>query len=265
MIASDGEIPIFGRASPHPRSYGTFARVLGVYVRDKKLLSLETAIQKMSALPAQRLGLTDRGVLSAGLKADIAIFDPARVRDTATFEKPHAYAEGFTHVIVNGQVAFENGAMTAARPGRVLYGPATTRAMQATPQVASQAPAPITAAPATTLAGRTFVSPGGTRMRVLVDEKDLRGSEVEIVELTFPPNSDSGDHRHAVTETFYLLEGELEQVVNGTPVKLTPGLAVSIRSTDQVRHKSGPNGAKVICVWAPGGEIARVAGKWKPL
>ena len=101
-------------------------------------------------------------------------------------------------------------------------------------------------------------------MRVLTDDKDLRGSEVEIVELTFPPNSDSGDHRHAVTETFYLLEGELEQVVNGTPVKLTPGMSVSIRSTDQVRHKSGPNGAKVICVWAPGGEIARVSAKWKP-
>src|SRR5687767_11837649 len=111
MVASDGEIPIFGRASPHPRSYGTFARVLGVYVRDKKLLSLETAVQKMSAFPAQRLGFTDRGVLRIGMKADIAIFDPMRIRDTATFEKPHAYAEGVTTVLVNGQVAFENGAM----------------------------------------------------------------------------------------------------------------------------------------------------------
>jgi N-acyl-D-amino-acid deacylase len=123
MIASDGEIPIFGRNHPHPRSYGTFSRVLGVYARDKKLLSLETAVQKMSALPAQRLGLADRGVLRQGLKADLAVFDPGRVRDTATFEKPHSYAEGVTHVIVNGQVVFENGAMTAARPGRVLYGP----------------------------------------------------------------------------------------------------------------------------------------------
>jgi dihydroorotase/N-acyl-D-amino-acid deacylase len=123
MIASDGEIPIFGRASPHPRSYGTFVRVLGLYVRERKLLSLETAVQKMSALPAQRLGLSDRGVLRAGLKADIAIFDPAAVRDTATFEKPHSYAEGVTHVIVNGRVVFENGRMTAARPGRVLLGP----------------------------------------------------------------------------------------------------------------------------------------------
>jgi dihydroorotase/N-acyl-D-amino-acid deacylase len=124
MVASDGEIPIFGRASPHPRSYGTFVRVLGLYVRERKLLPLETAVQKMSALPAQRLGLSDRGVLRTGLKADIAVFDPASVRDTATFEKPHSYAEGVTHVIVNGQVVFENGRMTAARPGRVLTGPA---------------------------------------------------------------------------------------------------------------------------------------------
>jgi N-acyl-D-amino-acid deacylase len=127
MIGSDGEIPIFGKNHPHPRSYGTFARVLGVYVRDKKLLPLETAVQKMSSFPAQRLGLADRGVLRQGLKADIAIFDPAKVRDTATFEKPHSYAEGVTHVLVNGQVVFENGAMTAARPGRVLYGPATVK------------------------------------------------------------------------------------------------------------------------------------------
>lgn len=123
MIGSDGEVPVFGRDVPHPRSYGTFARVLGLYVRDKKLLSLETAVQKMSAFPAQRLGLSDRGVLRQGLKADLAVFDAATVRDTATFEKPHSYAEGVSLVIVNGQVAFEGGKMTAARPGRVLYGP----------------------------------------------------------------------------------------------------------------------------------------------
>lgn len=123
MIASDGEVAVFGRNVPHPRSYGTFARVLGVYVRDKKLLPLETAIHKMSAFPAQRLGLSDRGVLRTGLKADMVIFDPATVRDTATFEKPHSYAEGVSVVIVNGQIAFEGGKMTAARPGRVLYGP----------------------------------------------------------------------------------------------------------------------------------------------
>ena len=125
MIASDGEIPTFGQAVPHPRSYGTFVRVLGLYVREKKLLTLETAIQKMSSFPAQRLGLADRGVLRTGLKADLAIIDPARVADTATFEKPHSYAVGVSTVIVNGQIVFEKGAMTPARPGRVLYGPAT--------------------------------------------------------------------------------------------------------------------------------------------
>jgi dihydroorotase/N-acyl-D-amino-acid deacylase len=125
MIASDGEIPTFGQAVPHPRSYGTFVRVLGLYVRDRKMLPLETAVQKMSAFPAQRLGLADRGVLRTGLKADVAIFDPARVADTATYEKPHSYAAGVSTVIVNGQIVFENGGMTPARPGRLLYGPGT--------------------------------------------------------------------------------------------------------------------------------------------
>ena len=127
MIASDGSIPIFGQASPHPRSYGTFARVLGVYVREKKLLTLEEAVRKMTSFPAARLGLTDRGLLRPGMKADLAIFDPARVKDPATFAQPHQYAEGFSHVLVNGQVVFENGAMTAARPGVVLYGPGRAR------------------------------------------------------------------------------------------------------------------------------------------
>ena len=127
MIASDGEVPVFGVASPHPRSYGTFVRVLGRYVRDLKVITLEDAVRKMSAFPAQRIGLVDRGVLREGMKADIAIFDPATVRDTATFERPHQYAEGVDCVIVNGQVAFEGGKMTAARPGRLLYGPSASR------------------------------------------------------------------------------------------------------------------------------------------
>jgi dihydroorotase/N-acyl-D-amino-acid deacylase len=127
MIGSDGEVPIFGQANPHPRSYGTFVRVLGRYVRELKTITLEDAIRKMSAFPAQRIGLVDRGVLREGMKADIAIFDPLTVRDLATFEKPHQYAEGVTEVIVNGEVAFENGKMTAARPGRVLYGPSTKK------------------------------------------------------------------------------------------------------------------------------------------
>ncbi len=127
MIASDGEVPIFGQAAPHPRSYGTFARVLAVYVHDKAVLTLEEAVRKMTSQPAWRLRLEDRGILRAGMKADLAIFDPARVRDKATFDKPHQYAEGFTMVVVNGQVIFENGSMTSARPGQILYGPAHTK------------------------------------------------------------------------------------------------------------------------------------------
>jgi N-acyl-D-amino-acid deacylase len=127
MIASDGEVPIFGEAAPHPRSYGTFARVLAVYVHDRGLLSLEEAIRKMTSLPAWRLGLQDRGIIRPGMKADLVLFDPARVRDKATFAQPHQYAEGYVTVVVNGTVIFEKGAMTPARPGRVLYGPAYER------------------------------------------------------------------------------------------------------------------------------------------
>ena len=123
MIGSDGEVPIFGRDMPHPRSYGTFARVLGVYVREKQVITLEEAVRKMTSFPAQRLSLADRGVIRPGLRADLVLFDPARIRDAATFERPHQYAEGVSLVMVNGQVIYEQGAMTAARPGRVLLGP----------------------------------------------------------------------------------------------------------------------------------------------
>jgi dihydroorotase/N-acyl-D-amino-acid deacylase len=122
MIASDGEVAT-GRGAIHPRSYGTFARVLAVYVHDRHVLTLEDAVRKMSSLPAQRVGLRDRGVLRPGLKADLVIFDPDKVRDAATYDNPHQYALGYHTVVVNGQVVYENGAMTAARPGRVLYGP----------------------------------------------------------------------------------------------------------------------------------------------
>ena len=118
MIASDGEVPVFGQAAPHPRSYGTFARVLAVYVHDKALLTLEDAVRKMTSLPAWRLRLQDWGIAREGMKADLAVFDPAAVRDKATFDKPHQYAEGFSMVVVNGQIIFEKGAMTAARPGQ---------------------------------------------------------------------------------------------------------------------------------------------------
>jgi N-acyl-D-aspartate/D-glutamate deacylase len=92
-------------------------------IRIREATALEDAIRKMTSFPAARLGIHDRGVIRPGMKADIAIFDPATVRDRATFDAPHQYAEGFSVVIVNGEVVFEAGEMTAARPGRVLYGP----------------------------------------------------------------------------------------------------------------------------------------------
>jgi dihydroorotase/N-acyl-D-amino-acid deacylase len=120
MIASDGEVPIFGKSSPHPRSYGTFVRVLGRYVRERKALGLEEAIRKMTSLPAARVGLADRGILRPGMKADLVVFDPATVADTATFANPHQYAVGVFHVMVNGVLVVEDGKVTGARPGRVL-------------------------------------------------------------------------------------------------------------------------------------------------
>jgi dihydroorotase/N-acyl-D-amino-acid deacylase len=124
MVASDGGPVVFGRAAPHPRSYGTFARVLGHYVREQQVLTVEAAVRKMTSLPAQRIGLSDRGLIRPGLKADVVIFDPATVKDRATFEQPHQYAEGFKTVLVNGKVVFHDGKMTGQKPGRILYGPA---------------------------------------------------------------------------------------------------------------------------------------------
>jgi len=122
MIASDASpgLPTFGKDVPHPRAYGTFARVLGVYVREKKVLTLEDAVRKMSSYPARRMGLGDRGILRAGMKADIAVFDPQTIVDKATFEKPHQYAEGVRDVIVNGTVTLEGGRIASGRGGRVL-------------------------------------------------------------------------------------------------------------------------------------------------
>jgi dihydroorotase/N-acyl-D-amino-acid deacylase len=127
MIGSDGEVPKFGEGAPHPRSYGTFARVLGLYVRERKTISLETAVRKMAGFPADRLKLLDRGLLRPGMKADLVIFDPAVVRDMATFENPHQYAVGVSDVIVNGRPVIREGNLTSERPGRILYGPAVVK------------------------------------------------------------------------------------------------------------------------------------------
>ena len=123
-IDSDGTAvsPEFG-GQPHPRFYGTFPRILGRYVRDEKVLSLEEAVRKMTSLAAQRMGLQDRGILREGLAADIVVFDPKRIIDRATFDKPHVYAEGISHVVVNGATVVRAGQHTGAKPGRPLYGP----------------------------------------------------------------------------------------------------------------------------------------------
>ena len=124
MVASDGDIPVFGEASPHPRSYGTFARVLGVYVREQHVLTLEDAVRRMSGYPAERLKLWDRGLLRPGMKADVVLFDPATVADRAQYDKPHQYSVGFREVIVNGKSVVRENRVTSERPGRILHGPA---------------------------------------------------------------------------------------------------------------------------------------------
>jgi len=121
---SSGASPegILGQEHPHPRAYGTFPRILRKYVREEKALTLEDAIRKMSALPAQRLRLTDRGVLKAGMWADIVVFDPATVRDLATFDNPNQLSEGMDYVLVNGVPVVDRGKMTGTLPGKVLRG-----------------------------------------------------------------------------------------------------------------------------------------------
>jgi N-acyl-D-aspartate/D-glutamate deacylase len=114
---------ILGETMIHPRAYGSFPRILGRYVRQEKLLRLEDTVRKMTSLPAQRLGLRDRGLLRAGFYADVTVFDPAKVIDRATFEAPHQFSEGVVHVFVNGQQVIDGGRPTDRLPGRVLRGP----------------------------------------------------------------------------------------------------------------------------------------------
>jgi dihydroorotase/N-acyl-D-amino-acid deacylase len=124
MVGSDGTVLEYGVGVPHPRCYGTFPRVLGIYVREKGVLQLEEAIRKMTSLPAQRMNLHDRGLLRPGMAADVVIFDPDRIIDRATFTNPHQYPDGIEYVLVNGSIVVERGAMTDHRPGRALRGPA---------------------------------------------------------------------------------------------------------------------------------------------
>ena len=119
-IASDASVIAYGEGAPHPRGYGNNARVLGTYVRARHVISLEEAIRKMTSLPATHFRLPNRGTIRAGYAADLVVFDPALVADAATFDAPHAYATGVTHVFVNGVAVVKGGAQTDARPGQVI-------------------------------------------------------------------------------------------------------------------------------------------------
>ncbi len=120
MIASDGKLSQPGENHPHPRSYGTFPRVLGKYVREKNVISLSEAIKKMTSMPANLLGLTDRGKIVEGCKADLVIFDPEKIKDRATFEEPHQYSQGIETVIINGKVCLENNKLTGITSGKLI-------------------------------------------------------------------------------------------------------------------------------------------------
>lgn len=123
MAASDAGIVRFGSGMPHPRAYGTNARILGMYVRDLKVIRLEEAIRRMTSLPAQKFQLHGRGLIREGMVADIVVFDEHTVADQATFEKPHAYSTGFEYVFVNGERVVSSGKHTGMRSGTVVFGP----------------------------------------------------------------------------------------------------------------------------------------------
>src|SRR5215212_10011622 len=112
------------------------------------------------------------------------------------------------------------------------------------------------------LQGPTYRAPGGTTLRLMLDERNV-GPEVTLGEMVFPANSDSGDHKHGATEMFYVVTGELEHVVNGKSEILKPGMAGYVKPPDSVRHKTGPAGAKVVVVWVPGDEGKKIAARWK--
>ncbi len=117
-------------SSTHPRAYGTFARLLGKYVRDERRLTLQEAVRKLTSMPAANLGIADRGLVRPGMIADLAIFDAATVADKATFEKPQQFAVGMRHVLVNGRAVLSDGEMTGERPGRAVLGAGTGKCPQ---------------------------------------------------------------------------------------------------------------------------------------
>ncbi len=127
-LAAEG---VFLKSSTHPRAYGSFARLLGHYVRDEKVIPLEEAIRRLTSLPAENLRLERRGQLKAGYFADVVVFDPAKMQDHATYDKPHQYATGVRHVFVNGVQVLRDGEHTGATPGRVVRGPGWKGAQKA--------------------------------------------------------------------------------------------------------------------------------------
>jgi N-acyl-D-aspartate/D-glutamate deacylase len=118
--ASDGGAKLPSATRPHPRNYGTFPRKLAYYALQEEVISLQAAVRSMTSLPAEILGMQDRGVLKEGLVADVVVFDPATLKDTATFDNPHQYAEGIRHVFVNGTPALTEGRLTGALAGKAL-------------------------------------------------------------------------------------------------------------------------------------------------
>ena len=122
MFAADAGIRVFGQGMPHPRGYGTNARVLGKYVREEKVISLEDAVRRMTSLPATKFGLSDRGFLLPNYAADVVVFSEAEVQDVSTFQQPHAYSKGFKYVVVNGELVVEGEKHLGTRSGRALYG-----------------------------------------------------------------------------------------------------------------------------------------------
>jgi len=116
----------FLKSNPHPRAYGNFARLLGKYVRDERVISLQEAIRRLTTLPAENLRLQRRGALTPGYYADVVVFDAAKIQDHATFEQPHHYATGVLHVFVNGGHVLKDGEHTGALPGRIVRGPGWT-------------------------------------------------------------------------------------------------------------------------------------------
>jgi N-acyl-D-aspartate/D-glutamate deacylase len=119
-VKTEGPLSI---GKPHPRYYGTYPRIMGRYVREQKVISLEEAVRKATSHNAAKIRIYDRGILRPGMKADITVFNPETIIDKATFDDPHQYAEGVEYVVVNGKIVLDEGEHTGARPGDILYGP----------------------------------------------------------------------------------------------------------------------------------------------